>query len=701
MFNILDVKMIIWDLDNTLWKGTISEEDVDLPDENIELIQQLIGKGIMNSICSKNDYQTAKAALLYAGLWDYFIFPTISWEPKGENIKTIIKDAQLRPQNVLFIDDNTGNLEEALFYVPELMTLNASEINILREQIGKIPEALDGYKRLENYKLLETRNTALKQAVDNHDFLVQSDIHVAIENDAIAHLDRIYELVQRTNQLNFTKKRSTKEELASLIDRNGVSCGTVKVSDRYGDYGIVGFYAVEAKNAIHFLFSCRIMGMGIEQWIYAKLGYPQLSVVGEVASSVGREEAPAWITDSPPKTSSGFNNSLQNGKKPNILMTGGCDLMALSYYLQDNANVSTEFDYVSSKTGQYTPAVHTELLVQSLKYPESKQRLIKKTIPFYDERTFSTTFFKKKYDVIVTSILNDAFGGLYVNKDRDKHETILFDDYIRPLKTQKDWQNLLLRGYQNVMTKELCTQFYHHYKFVGPISDARLDLNLEFIRKHLDPNTLLIFLNAAEINVVLNGEVGRHLRHIQVNKVLKAFCDRHPENVALLDVNEFVHSEEDLGDILRHYQRRVYFEIAQKLLRMINTRKGCTLNILEKTAGTPFDRLNDILMTNRQIFFYGATRQAIELYKQFSFRSPILIDHCPACSGQNTPIVYSPEKLSEYNPDSIFVIVMDRHENSEAITFLQSMGLKGYKHYIIWPNYVWRINFVNHDASHC
>lgn len=682
--------MIIWDLDDTLWKGTLSEEDVDLPDETIELLHKLVSKGIMNSICSKNDCELAKSALQYADLWDLFIFPRISWESKGQNIKLLIKDAQLRPENVLFIDDNPGNLEEALFYVPDLMTLNASELGLLREQVKNLPDSPGGFDRLKKYKLLEARSAALKHSSDNYDFLMQSQIHVAVSENAAGNLDRVYELVQRTNQLNFTKKRSSKEELTSLMKQNGVSCGIVSVSDRYGDYGIIGFYALQAGRLLHYVFSCRIMNMGIEQWVYAKLGYPELEAAGEVASSVGKQEAPAWITESGDPSAAGGGQSSSDEKKLKILMTGGCDLMALSYYLQDNANIDTEFDYVSSKTAQYTPSFHTELLVQSLRYPKAKQSRLKKEIPFYDDRTFSTSFFKKKYDVIITSILNDAFGGLYI--DKSKNETILFDDYIRPLKTQKDWQNLLHRGYQHVLTKGMCSQFSHRYKYAGPISPERLNNNLEFIRENLEDDTLLIFINAAELNVVLNGEVGRHLRHIEVNQVLKDFCDRHPENVALIDVNKFVHSKEDLGDILRHYQRKVYYELAQEVLSTLNARSNSPLKIYGRAAGTPMERFLEILKTDRQIFFYGLTQQSINLYSKCASKNPIMIDHHPDATGLNAPDVYPPEKLAEYDPDSVFVVVMDRQDNHEAITNLQFIGLHGYEHYVIWPNYIFNIN---------
>jgi len=100
------IKLIVWDLDDTFWNGTLSEGDV-IPNKlNIELVKTLVDRGIMNSISSKNELTKAKAKLQELGVWDYFIFPLINWQPKGENVKYIINEAQLRADNVLFIDDN-------------------------------------------------------------------------------------------------------------------------------------------------------------------------------------------------------------------------------------------------------------------------------------------------------------------------------------------------------------------------------------------------------------------------------------------------------------------------------------------------------------------------------------------------------------------------------------------------------------------
>ena len=81
-----NIKLIIWDLDETFWKGTISEEKIDAIKDNIEFLKNTTDMGIINSICSKNDFDVAKKQLESLDVWQYFVFSSINWEPKGKRI---------------------------------------------------------------------------------------------------------------------------------------------------------------------------------------------------------------------------------------------------------------------------------------------------------------------------------------------------------------------------------------------------------------------------------------------------------------------------------------------------------------------------------------------------------------------------------------------------------------------------------------
>ena len=124
----MKAKLVIWDLDDTLWCGTLAEnDDVVLNESRAAFIRLLNTRGVVNSISSKNDFERAKSQLETFQLWDQFVFPEIAFLPKGELVKKIINDMQLRAPDVIFIDDNHINLREVEFLNSGIQTLNAQE----------------------------------------------------------------------------------------------------------------------------------------------------------------------------------------------------------------------------------------------------------------------------------------------------------------------------------------------------------------------------------------------------------------------------------------------------------------------------------------------------------------------------------------------------------------------------------------------
>ena len=101
MVDINSIKLIIWDLDDTFWSGTLSEGGAILLEENAQLLKDLTNCGIINSICSKNEFEPTKKRLQELGVWDLFVFPSINWESKGPQLKEKLDKMALRPINVL------------------------------------------------------------------------------------------------------------------------------------------------------------------------------------------------------------------------------------------------------------------------------------------------------------------------------------------------------------------------------------------------------------------------------------------------------------------------------------------------------------------------------------------------------------------------------------------------------------------------
>jgi hypothetical protein len=114
----------------------------------------------MSSICSNNHHDQVAAILRESGIWDYFIFPDIGWDPKGPRIAALIKAVQLRPQTVLFVDDNTMNRAEASFYVPGLQTAAETFVAGMLADPRLVGKNDTGLARLQQYKVLEKRRSS-------------------------------------------------------------------------------------------------------------------------------------------------------------------------------------------------------------------------------------------------------------------------------------------------------------------------------------------------------------------------------------------------------------------------------------------------------------------------------------------------------------------------------------------------------------
>lgn len=202
-----EIRLIIWGLDETFWDGTLTEGGIRYCDDHHQLVIDLAKRGIMSAICSKNDPVQIETMMRERGLWEYFIFPSIDWTPKGPRIALMLEQIGLRAASVLFLDDNPMNLAQAAHVNPGLNVGQPSLIGWLRDapQVQGKPDP--DLARLAQYKVKERKTAATKVVGgDTIAFLRQSNVRVFIEYDVEKHLDRAIELINRTNQLNFTSE---------------------------------------------------------------------------------------------------------------------------------------------------------------------------------------------------------------------------------------------------------------------------------------------------------------------------------------------------------------------------------------------------------------------------------------------------------------------------------------------------------------
>ena len=136
-----EVKIVIWDLDDTFWRGTLAEDgQVEPVARNIERVRQLAARGIVSSACSKNDEHAALAALSEMGVRDHFVFVAIGWSPKGAAVVSLLQRAGLRPANALFVDDHPSNRAEVASAAAGVRVLSPEDFSATDVSVWGAPD---------------------------------------------------------------------------------------------------------------------------------------------------------------------------------------------------------------------------------------------------------------------------------------------------------------------------------------------------------------------------------------------------------------------------------------------------------------------------------------------------------------------------------------------------------------------------------
>lgn len=265
------VKVVAWDLDNTLWKGTlVNNRNVQLNNVALDIIKELDKRGILNTICSKNDKEDAMSKLDELGITEYFLYPAINWGQKSENLKAIAAHLNLGINSFAFIDDNVREREEVSQALPSVRVLADTEIpEILEREEFDVPVTETSKKRRLLYIEDSKRNKLKENYSDNYDdFLRSLEMKLTVEKIGQENKGRCFELLSRSNQLNLSTNRYSVEEYEALIADSNNVCLAFRVRDRFGDYGIVSFMSlhIEEKTAriIDFVISCRIAKKKVE-----------------------------------------------------------------------------------------------------------------------------------------------------------------------------------------------------------------------------------------------------------------------------------------------------------------------------------------------------------------------------------------------------------------------------------------------------
>lgn len=563
------VRLVIWDLDETFWYGTLTEGGIRVRPEYCELVRELARRGIISSICSKNNFNDVKEVLERERIWEYFVFPSINWEPKGPRIAALVETVQLRAPTVMFIDDNPMNLEEVRHYVPGIQVQSDKFIPTIFTSplfIGKDDRQLS---RLQQYKLLETRKRDEAAAgQDVSAFLRSSRIKVEFERDLEAHIDRVVELINRTNQLNFTKNRlpenpvEAREAALALISKYNMQSALIRVTDRYGDHGFCGLYIVNSETNVlfHFCFSCRILGMGVEQWLYNALRRPQLVVRGEVLSDPkDTSRTVDWINvpDS--------GDALANAEAlpvTRMVARGGCDLSAVSHYFGlHGLQVVPEFNIIRDKVSLRID--HSIFLHYALYGLTDEQRAVAAKM-HYSDQDFRSDIFQISSEprCILFSFASDGHHAVYRHR-KTGFTTPCWLGYGFPFSDQREYS--ALPNEINEPRGKLLQILKDEFDYCGRIGQAEYQKHLTEVFGSIGRDVSVFVVCPCENH--LHKETGKRTpdpHFAALNRWTRAVAEHFP-NVILLDMQDFVNDISEMQDIL-HFSRQVYFRIYERIL---------------------------------------------------------------------------------------------------------------------------------------
>lgn len=265
------VKLVVWDLDNTIWEGVLLEdENVVLREGIIDVIRTLDERGVLQSIASKNDHQTAMEKLEEFGIHEYFLYPQIHWNSKSSSIQSIITSINIGANTVAFVDDQMFELEEVQFEHAEVRCIDAAQYLDIPDMEMMNPRFITEDSKLRRlmYKSDEIRNKAEDEFTGpKDDFLASLGMTFTISPLKGDDLQRAEELTVRTHQLNTTGYTYSYEDLEQLSQSPNHKLLITGLEDKYGAYGKIGLALLEMEEEYWtvklLLMSCRVMSRGV------------------------------------------------------------------------------------------------------------------------------------------------------------------------------------------------------------------------------------------------------------------------------------------------------------------------------------------------------------------------------------------------------------------------------------------------------
>ena len=287
-------KCVVLDLDNTLWGGVVGDTGIDglvlgpgsaAGEAFAEFQQYLVDlskRGIILAVCSKNNPEIAKEAFdthpeMRLKLSDIAAF-VANWDDKAGNIQEIARLLNIGIDSLVFVDDNPAERSRVRsslpqVAVPELPENPADYVSCVANAgyFETISFTSADASRARQYTENASR-TAFQQEIESiDDFLAGLQMKMSGGAVTTVDLQRSAQLINKTNQFNTTGYRISADELANLITDDNCAAFQFRLSDRFGDNGLVSVMVVQtdpgsepAGSIANWVMSCRVFGRQFE-----------------------------------------------------------------------------------------------------------------------------------------------------------------------------------------------------------------------------------------------------------------------------------------------------------------------------------------------------------------------------------------------------------------------------------------------------
>lgn len=285
-------KLIVLDLDDTLWGGIVGDAGVDglvlgPPDPVGEALadfqsalKALTRRGVILALASKNEETIALEVFrshpeMVLQLDDISAW-RINWNDKAANIVELANELNLGLQSVVFIDDSPAERDRVRDALPEVLvpewpkdkTLYSSALKQLR-CFDQSDVSEEDRSRVQMYAAERARKNILSNVSSTEEWLKTLDIQVRCEQICLANMQRTVQLLNKTNQMNLRTRRLSEAELDLWVGSGDREMFTFRVTDKFGDQGLTGILGLEffedRAEITDFVLSCRVMGRKVEE----------------------------------------------------------------------------------------------------------------------------------------------------------------------------------------------------------------------------------------------------------------------------------------------------------------------------------------------------------------------------------------------------------------------------------------------------